>query len=387
MYTINMQKSVVISIRNAATSDFGGGEKVPVYIAREAMNYTTDIDVIICSHSQKLLEFAEEESVKHIQTWWWQRQNWSGKRALLFPVYLAWQIILTLYYVILFLRFHADVIHLQSKDDFIAGTLAAKLTGSRVFWSDYADLKHIWKNHTIWYKNPIGKLVYLMAHLAETIIVVSNEDKRLILENMPQNPIASKLRVIYYGAFDTYKKTTKRRPFTVVSSSRLVVDKGIGELIEAFHRFNKLHKSSQLLILGDGPDKERFVKMAQNTPAIRFLGHQKNPEQHIESCSIFAMPTYHEGFSLALVEACMLGMTIVTTAVGGNVEIIKDGYNGLLIPPKNSEKLQQAFEKLYDNDSLREKLALNARKEYEDNFNFKTIIIKDFVPLYKGYAS
>jgi glycosyltransferase involved in cell wall biosynthesis len=379
-----MQKSVVISIRNASKTDFGGGEKVPIYIAREVMKHTKNIKVIVCSHSDKLLDFANDEAIPHMKTWWWSKQNWSGKKALLFPVYFVWQLILTVYYTVLFIRLNPTVVHLQSKDDFIAGTIAAKLTGARVFWSDYADLKHIWKNHKIWYKNPIGKLVYFVARFAETIIVVSHEDKRLILENMPGNSIASKMTIIYNGAFDTYQEVPKNKVFTIVSASRLVVDKGIGELIEAFIDFHNKHAESQLLILGDGPDKERFVKMGNNMPSIKFLGHQKDTAQYITPSHIFAMPTYHEGFSLALVEACMLRMAIVATSIGGNVEIIENKKTGLLVDVKSSEALEQAFEILHKDTTLREKLAANARKEYSDNFNFKNIIVQHFVPLYKA---
>lgn len=382
-----MKKSVVVSIRNAAKTDFGGGEKVPVYIAREVMRETPEVQVVVCSHSDKLLSFAKDESVTFRKTWWWSRQNWSGGKALLFPLYVIWQLILTVYYVVLFLRLHVRVVHLQSKDDFIAGTIAARLVGAHVFWSDYADLKHIWKNHSVWYKNPVGKLVFLIAHAAETIIVVSEEDKRLIMENMPGNKIASKMRVVYNGAFDHYKGVAKNKQFTVVSASRLVTDKGVGELITAFQKFSEIHKDTKLEILGDGPEKDHFVEMAKDIPSITFLGHQKEPSRYLERAHVFAMPTYHEGFSLALVEACMLGLAVVATRVGGNTEIIKHEYNGILIDAKNSEALYQAFEKLYGDKQLRETLAANARQEYLDNFNFHDLIIDHFLPLYRGKKS
>ena len=81
-----------IFIRNAAATDFGGGERVPVFLAREVSSH--GIDAIIMSRSAKLLNFAKEQEVTHQKTWWWSKQNWSGTQALLFPVYVVWQVIL-----------------------------------------------------------------------------------------------------------------------------------------------------------------------------------------------------------------------------------------------------------------------------------------------------
>ena len=75
------------------------------------------------------------------------------------PFYILWQLLLTIYYAIQFSRFKADVVHLQSKDDFIAGSIAGKLVGAKVIWTDHADLKHVWKNLCVKYKNPTGKLL------------------------------------------------------------------------------------------------------------------------------------------------------------------------------------------------------------------------------------
>ena len=377
-----MRRNVVILIRNAASYDFGGGERVPVFIARE-VEHNSDLCPIVFSRSAKLLDFAKANGVEHRRTWWWGRQNWSGARVLLIPIYLLWQLVLCGYYVVLFIRYRPSVVHLQSKDDFIAGTFAARLLNIRVLWSDYADLKHIFMNHRVWYKNPIGKLVYFAAHFTETIIVVSNEDKRLICVHLPDGVIREKMQVIYYGAFDTYKKHEKHEVFTFVSSSRIVTDKGIKELIEAFNMFHAKHPESNLHILGDGPERESFESMAKANPAIIFLGHQTKPLEYVTKAHVFIIPTYHEGFSIALVEACMLGMPIIATSVGGNGEIIHDMKTGLLVPVRDSIALYEAMEKLYSDSSLRIRLGQQARAQYLDLFVFDRIVKERLIPLYE----
>ena len=375
--------NVIAIIRNAAKTDFGGGERVPVFIAKEVAIHS-DLKPVLLSRSEKLLDFAQKESVTHIKTWWWSKQNWSGTNALLTPVYIVWQIILYGYYLALFSKLKPSVVHLQSKDDFIAGTFAARTLNIRVIWSDYADLKHIFLNHRLWYKNPIGKMVYFTGHFAERIVVVSNEDKSLISAHIPDGSIKDKLQVVYYGAFDAYKNVKKNKVFTFISSGRIVTDKGIGELIAAFNKLRKLYPDTALDILGDGPEKDFFEKAAKSNPAITFLGHKSNPLDYVGKAQVFIIPTYHEGFSIALVEACMLGMPIIATDVGGNPEIIRNNETGLLIKPKDTDSLYEAMKELYSNSELREKIGDNARAEYVNKFNFETIIKQQFVPLYES---
>ncbi len=378
-----MLKGNVIIIRNAAHSDFGGGERVPVFIAREVIK-NSQLKPIIFSRSKKLLSFSKQESVPCIKTWWWDRQNWSGKKMTLIPIYIAWQVILYVYYVFMFTKYKASIVHLQSKDDFIAGTLAAKTLGCRVIWTDHADLKHIFANHRIWYKNPIGKMVYFAAHFAELITVVSNEDKSIIMSSIPTGTISAKMRIVYNGAFDAYKPTKKLDIFTFVSSSRLVTDKGIGETIRAFDKINKSYPNTAMRFIGDGPEKARFEKLAAHNKNIIFLGHKDNPLDLINECHVYILATYHEGFSLALVEACMLNMPIIATNIGGNKEIIFDSKTGLLVPIKDSNSLYKAMEVLINDSELRQLIANNARKQYVDRFQFDKVINKEFISVYES---
>ncbi|HSW91232.1 MAG TPA: glycosyltransferase [Candidatus Saccharimonadales bacterium] len=372
----------IILIRNAQSYDFGGGEKTPVFIAREIMSETI-MKPLIFSHSKKLLDFAKANGVKAKDTWWWSCQNWSGRRAALSPVYFLWQIVLFSYYLLLFIRYNPSVVHLQSKDDFIAGTYAARILGIKVIWSDYADLKHIFVNHSKWYKNPIGKAVYLAAHFASIIVVVSKEDLRLISQHIPNGEVKAKMRVVYNGAFDSNKHVSKYKKFTFISTGRLVTDKGIKELIEAFIRLNDRHPETRLYLVGDGPEKSSFEELARMHKSVSFLGYKQDPLEYVAKSHVFILPTYHEGFSLAIVEACMLAMPIITTNVGGNPEIIKDRKTGLMIPIRNDESLERSMEELYNNKDLAAELGKNARATYEANFNFKTIIKERFLPLYE----
>lgn len=383
-----MEPRKIIQIRNAAPTDFGGGERFPIFLAQE-LN-ANNIDNLVLSGSAKLLDFAAKNNINHQKTWWWQKQNWSGVRVLLFPLYFLWQIALTLYYVVLFTKLRPTTIHIQSKDDFIAATFAGKLLKKRVVWTDHADLKHIFKNITIPFKNPIGKLVYLAALNADHIMVVSNSELKEMKKSLPSaSKVLDKIKIVHNGVFDAQKSGTNKptgkkgsAPFTYILASRLVTDKGIRESIDAFTQLQSKCPDTRLLVMGSGPEEEKFKQRAKDNPNITFIGHKNNPLVHMSGADVFLLPTYHEGFSVALVEAAMLGLPVITTDVGGNPEIIKDGKNGLLIPAKDTMALQRAMEDLYLDEEKARSFGQANRQVYLDSFSFKDIVKKQILPLY-----
>lgn len=377
--------SHVILIRNAAYHDFGGGERFPVFIAQ--ILHDNNIEPIIISRNKKLISFAKDSNITVLRGMWWQRQNWSGVNALFFPLYLGWQLILFCYYAVVFLRLRPSAVHIQSKDDFIAGTYAAKLLGARVVWTDHADLKHVWKNITLPFKNPVGKLVYVAAHVADVITLVSESEKREVTAHFTErSAIRNKLKVIYNGTQDRLREypPEKQSVFTFGVVGRLVIDKGINEAIEAFEAVHTQYPDTQLLLIGSGPHETDFKRKASGNPAIIFTGHQADPLALMAKLDVFMQPTYHEGFSVSLVEACMMQLPIIATRVGGNSEIIRDKQTGLLIRAKNSDELATAMKILYTDTKLARQLSGAARRQYEEKFVFDIIVKERFLPLYEN---
>jgi glycosyltransferase involved in cell wall biosynthesis len=79
----------------------------------------------------------------------------------------------------------------------------------------------------------------------------------------------------------------------------------------------------------------------------------------------------------------MMKKPIIATAVGGNLEIIHDHDTGLLVSPQDVESLYTAMKLLYEDATLRDQLASNARSQYEQRFVFDTIVKERFMTLYE----
>ncbi len=379
-----MESMRVLIVRNAYSYDFGGAERLAVSLAEELLRQKQDVMVV--SRQQKLLSFAQKTNVTAMRGWWWSRQNWSGVAAMFFPLYCIWQLILLIWYTKTILRNKPDVIHLMSRDDFIAGTISGRILNKRVVWTDCADLKYIYAHHDKWYKNPTGKLVYLCGLLAHTITLVSNNEKSLVEHSLGQR-LKSHYRVVYLTCIDRpmlYNPQNRAQGSIIFcSTSRLVKQKGISELIDAFTMVHEIIPNTELWIVGDGPDEMKFREQAKGILGIRFWGHQDAPLDVLAAADIYVHPTYHEGFSLSLAEAAMLGKPLIATQVGGNPELVNEN-NGLLVKVTDSKSLATAMEQLARQPDAWIKLGKNARQDFLRFFELGTSVREQILPMYGG---
>lgn len=370
----------VALIRNSHSFDIGGAEIFPVNLGRILLS--EGYEPIILSANKRTLKMSSQAGLKTTSSPWWSFQNISGVKVVLFPIYLFWIAALTFWYFLYFLFSRIDIAHPQSRDDFIASTLAAKLLHKRVVWTDHADLKYIYLNHKKWYKNPVGKLVYRASKLADSVIIESRSEKRLIESSLnmklPRNYV-----VIHLGVVDSYKSTNRRDDALVlVSTSRLVKAKGIGELIDAFKLIDST--AVTLRLCGDGPDADYFKSLADGVKNIEFLGHVDDVIGVLRDSDVLIHPSYHEGFGLSLVEAEMCALPIIACRVGSIPEIVKDGANGILINPKSVDDLVAAMNILLKDAKLRTAMGKAGRKIFLKKFQFDIIVKEMFLPLYEG---
>ena len=388
---MNKEKQTILLIRNAAPRDFGGAETYPVSLASVLTNQ--GLSPIIVTRSKKLLHYAHEHAIPTVRGWWWSHQNWSGKYALLLPSYIGWQIILTCWYVHLIKKTRATALHIQSKDDFIAATIAGRLTKRKTVWTDHMDLRYIFINISRPFKNPLGKLVFHAAKLSNHIILISDNEYRLVTGHFKhQDALKKKIVIIKNGVIDRKKDYPNNQRknggiFSFCLASRIITSKGIGEAIDAFTALQKLPSEANSLvptldIYGGGIELEYFKKRAANNKDIHFYGHQDDALKKVNDSDVFMLPSYQEGFSIALLEATMLGKAIIASDIDSNPEIIQNERTGLLVRVRDSKSLQHAMHLLLTDAHLRHSLEIAARKNFVENFNLETIAITKIIPLY-----
>jgi len=211
-----------------------------------------------------------------------------------------------------------------------------------------------------------------VADRAEKIIVPSEYLKKIV-SNWGVNP--DKIKVIY-NAFDEpanladKEKLRQELKFVgpvIISAGRLVPWKGFPVLIEVINGLKNNYPSLELLIIGEGPEKDNLEKKINTlnlSGRVKLLGRLSREEllKKVKAADIFILNTSYEGFSHQLLEVMWCGTPIITTNVGGNPELITNGENGYLVNYNDYEKIKEKIEKLLGDKEFSDSLAEQARK-------------------------
>lgn len=140
---------------------------------------------------------------------------------------------------------------------------------------------------------------------------------------------------------------------------RLVELKNHHRMVEVMPALLAQHPRLKLVVIGDGV---RAAALRQQIEAmglaerVLLAGQRSDVGALLCAFDVFALPSQTEGLSIALLEACATGLSIVTTRVGGNVEIIAEGQTGLLVPANDNTALRDALLRLLSDPPLRERL-------------------------------
>ena len=184
------------------------------------------------------------------------------------------------------------------------------------------------------------------------------------------------------------KKLRAEGVFTFVYVGRIVRDKGIGELVEAFVKVRQEHKA-RLVIVGQREDNldpvsEKTLRLMETCADIVCVGpkHGKDLLAHYASADCFVLPSYREGFPNTVLEAGAMGLPSIVTDINGSSEIVENGRNGLIVPPKDVRSLVEAMECMMTDNGMREQMAKLARPMIESRFE-KGFVMKCMLDFYK----
>jgi len=137
-----------------------------------------------------------------------------------------------------------------------------------------------------------------------------------------------------------------RHGFTVVSIGRLSKEKGYNHLIEAFDLLLKDVGQAQLLIIGEGPEREalkNIIKEKGLSGKVLLPGYRDQAWRYLPFCKVFVLSSLTEGLPITLLEAMYMRIPVVATAVGGIPKIITPSLTGTLVPVGNSILLSESI--------------------------------------------
>lgn len=172
-------------------------------------------------------------------------------------------------------------------------------------------------------------------------------------------------------------KIRKEGMFTFVFVGRMVCDKGINELVEAFERLNKEYPDTRLLLVGPeernlDPLKSETLSKIDNNKSIEAVGSRSDVRPWLAASDAFVLPSYREGFPNVVIEAGAMGLPSIVTDINGSREIIIEGRNGTVIPPHDVDALYEAMRRLVEHPGELSAMAAEARplvaSRYEQSY-------------------
>ena len=208
--------------------------------------------------------------------------------------------------------------------------------------------------------------------MADQVIALSEDWKEFLAEYICDE---QKIVVIYNAVKipEAYQKDYANRKMLFLGI--LGQRKGTYDLIEVLPELLRQYPDCHVYFGGDGERQqaEQMCREKEITDRVTFLGWVRGAkkEKFLKECSIYVLPTYHEGMPMSILEAMSYGMAVVSTYVGGIPHIITDEENGLLCEAGNKAVLKDKLLKLLEDKSLRENLGQNAYRMMAREFDVR----------------
>jgi len=225
---------------------------------------------------------------------------------------------------------------------------------------------------------------------ANCILCISQAVRQMLLKTLPI--LHNRIKVVYnavnlnkfkFVSISETRKLQRRLGFegpVILTVARLIPEKGHDTVLMALSRIVVEVPNIKYIIIGTGPYQEclkSLVKRLSLEKNVLFMGKISDDtlSTYYAICDIFIMVSRPgsriEGFGLVYAEAGACGKPVIASKIGGVPEVIKNGYNGILVDPFNDTEVEIAIRRLLSNPALAQKMGVNGRKRVEREFNIK----------------
>ena len=285
----------------------------------------------------------------------------------------------------LFYRYKPDLIHLVTIKPLIYGGIAARIIGIKNIIFAVSGLGTVFISQSILSfirKYLVVKLYRLAFNCVNSVTIFQNEDDRILfIEN---KIIDSNKSIIISGSgvdlnTFSYEKESSGVPI-IVMASRLLIDKGVVEFVEASKILKKRNILVEMRLIGS-IDEGNPTSISHNqlqswatSNHVKILGFKNDIAKQYAAANIVCLPSYREGLPKSLIEAAACGRAIVTTDVPGCRSAIVPNKTGLLVPVRDPVSLADALQFLVENPSIRQEYGEEGRNLAENKFSIEKVV-------------
>jgi glycosyltransferase involved in cell wall biosynthesis len=278
-----------------------------------------------------------------------------------------------------------DIVHTHTSKPGVIGRLAATLTGV----PGVMHTVHLFGFHEE--SGPVATGVYsrverAASHWCDRIVTVSEYHRDWAL----RLGIGTPDRVVAIPNGVPTRRASGSRPpsqvraelgltdeLAIVSTGRLAEQKGLEYLIRAIPLLGPDRGRVRVLLAGDGPLLEPLTTLARELGVldeVRFLGFRSDVGDLLSAADLVVLPSLWEGLSISLLEAMAAGRPVVTTDIGSNREVTRDGAVASLVPPKDPGALARAIRRLVTDPARRDELGRLGRDEQRSRYTMERML-------------
>jgi len=177
--------------------------------------------------------------------------------------------------------------------------------------------------------------------------------------------------------------------YLMLSAGRIIVEKGHQVAIDVLARVKRRLPGAKLMIVGEGENLQNLKDIVSEKGLanhVIFTGFVENDNmaRYYHSCDLFLMPTLREeGLPFALIELMACQKPAIVSGIGGNLSVIKDMHNGVLVPAGNAEAMAAKVLYLHANSNLSKNMALVARQTAIEKFGVNQMVAKTYKVLHR----
>ena len=249
------------------------------------------------------------------------------------------------------------------------------LVGATGVISDFSQIKNVF----------LGELLLRLIARSDRLIVLCSQSRQ---EALDEGIASAQLVEIPNGVDTGYfmpGSAIREKGNRIIFIGRLDYLKGVDILLQALRTLIDAQIPAQLDILGDGPDRDKLTHLSVTLglrDSIIFHGTVNGVAPYLQQASLFVLPSLSEGMPNVVLEAMACGLPVIATRVGGIVDIIENGKNGLLVDAQHPGQLYEAMKQVLTNKELAQRLGIAARKTIEERFSLP-VIVNCYTTLYQ----
>lgn len=227
-------------------------------------------------------------------------------------------------------------------------------------------------------RRPYTRLLY--GRIPALHVANSEATRRTLLASAPWLPPAS-VRVVHNGidaeALARAEPADLGLPpgaLAVGYVGRFDAGKGVLEVARAWPAVAASLPEAHLVLAGKGPVEEEAREILRGAPRVRWIGYRTDVPAVMRALDVLAFPSRSEGFGLVAAEALAAGIPVVATRAGALPEVVRDGVDGVLVPPGDTEALARALVRLGGDPAERARMGRAGRERVRREFSVERMV-------------